>query len=102
MPYEPQSKDLVTILPVCPISIADYYSTSATELQFAGRKWMVKESSAPVSPGTNRFSADPDDVWGDEHLAASAVRVQKPSTGGCHAIPDFQLTQRGSLRSVRC
>ncbi len=45
-----------------------------TVLPFSGRSWGVKESSGPVGPGGNYFSADSSDVWVDSaglHLTIS-------------------------------
>jgi hypothetical protein len=44
---------------------ADARIAIGVELEFAGRKWTVKESDTPVGPGPNRFSADTQDVWVD-------------------------------------
>ena len=45
---------------------ADTRVASGVELEFAGRKWTVKESATPVGPGPNRYSADAQDVWVDK------------------------------------
>lgn len=49
------------------IAIEESRPAVGAELEFAGRKWTVKEAAEPVGPGPNRFSADPQDVWVDEH-----------------------------------
>src|SRR5688572_27783321 len=38
---------------------------AAVSLDFAGRTWNIKQSTSPVGPGPNRFSANPNDVWVD-------------------------------------
>ena len=50
-----------------PSSLAsDYLQRYGTNLNFAGRNWGVKDVPALVGPGSNRFSADPQDVWVDQ------------------------------------
>jgi len=43
-------------------------------VEFAGRRWAVKDAPLPVGPGANLFSALPTDVWADQaglHLTLS-------------------------------
>jgi hypothetical protein len=43
-----------------------YQQRYGTNLTFAGRNWGVKEATAPVGPGDNRFSPDSNNVWVDQ------------------------------------
>jgi len=62
-------------------TISDRYPRT---IQFAGYEWAVKDSSEPVGPGGNRFSARESDVWVDEqgrlHLAITRRDEQWWST----------------------
>ncbi len=63
---------LVTL--ICFVDTGMLWAQFDTELTFSGRSWGVKESTGPVGPGGNRFSADPSDVWVDAaglHLTIS-------------------------------
>jgi hypothetical protein len=55
---------LATAAMVCSADVSNF--ALGKELEFAGRKWIVKESATPVGPGPNRFSANPDDIWVDD------------------------------------
>lgn len=70
-------------LMVMVVCAAPWTTSLGSDLQFAGRTWNIKESSVPVGPGGNRFSADPSDVWVDQgglHLTISEDAGQWFST----------------------
>lgn len=46
-------------------------------LRFSGYRWTVKQSSAPVGPGPNLFSARPEDVWIDADGRLHLTIVQR-------------------------
>jgi hypothetical protein len=48
----------------CVLGVGAPSGRSAT-LNFAGRDWTIKQSSSPIGPGPNRFSASSSDVWAD-------------------------------------
>lgn len=66
-------------------------SVLAAELQFAGRKWLVKEAADPVGPGPNRFSAEPSNVWVDDAGLHLTIRKQDDHWYSTEVILDEHL-----------
>jgi hypothetical protein len=61
----PDGSEPSNILPSTTVA-SDWVQRYGRSVQFAGRSWGVKDSPSPVGPGTNRFSAEENDVWVDE------------------------------------